>query len=51
MQARANLASLGPTPSLVEAIRKIPLGFASVVVASDALVACLGTTADATAPS
>jgi glucosamine kinase len=42
-QARAGLGLAGANlPSLVEAIRKIPLGFASVVVASDALVACLG---------
>jgi glucosamine kinase len=42
-RARAGLGLAGANlPSLVEAIRKIPLGFASVVVASDALVACLG---------
>jgi glucosamine kinase len=42
-RARAGIGLAGANlPSLVEAIRKIPLGFASVVVASDALAACLG---------
>ena len=42
-RARAGLGLAGANlPSLAEAIRKIPLGFASVVVASDAVAACLG---------
>jgi glucosamine kinase len=42
-RARAGVGLAGANlPSLAEAIRKVPLGFASVVVASDAVTACLG---------
>jgi glucosamine kinase len=42
-RARAGLGLAGANlPSLADAVRKIPFGFGSVVVASDALAACLG---------